>query len=345
MHAIPPSMHAPLPYHTHPPAMHVSRYACLPAMHTSNPPDTHGPPGHACPPPWTDRHQWKHYFRKLHLWAVITMSRIKANQWRIQVSKGLCPFRSCKYQGKILDCVFLGPQLLDPLPGTLELFKVQVLVLHEHMSSIVFEMDLPNSVRIGNYWDMFTVRKRSLRRLCFYRCLSVHRGGVHGCSGGACVVTPGGVCMVAPGGCAWLLPGGHAWLLQGGVCVCSRGACMVAPRGACVVSLGGHVWLLPGGACVVALGGHAWLLLGGRAWLLPGGACVVAPGGMHGCSGGGMHGCSGGHAWLLRGGMHGFFDEIRSMSGRYASYWNAFLLSINSLHCKKVRSHWNPVDE
>ena len=24
--------------------------------------------------------------------------------------------------------------------------------------------------------------------------------------------------------------------------------------------------------------------------------------------------------------MRGFFDEIRSMSGRYASYWNAFLL-------------------
>ena len=35
----------------------------------------------------------------------------------------------------------------------------------------------------------------------------------------------------------------------------------------------------------------------------PGGACVVAPGG----------------------GVRGFFDEIRSMSGRYASYWNAFL--------------------
>ena len=28
-------------------------------------------------------------------------------------------------------------------------------------------------------------------------------------------------------------------------------------------------------------------------------------------------------AW---GGMRGFSDEIRSMSGRYASYWNAFLL-------------------
>ena len=48
-----------------------------------------------------------------------------------------------------------------------------------------------------------------------------------------------------------------------------------------------------GGACVVA----------------PGGACVVA---------------LGGHAWFL-GGMHGFFDEIWSMSGWYASYWNAFL--------------------
>ena len=38
--------------------------------------------------------------------------------------------------------------------------------------------------------DIFTARKRSLRRLCFYRCLSVHGGG-------ACVA----------GGCAWF---GHA---------------------------------------------------------------------------------------------------------------------------------------
>ena len=27
-------------------------------------------------------------------------------------------------------------------------------------------------------WGIFTVRKRSLRRLCFYTCLSVHRGGL-----------------------------------------------------------------------------------------------------------------------------------------------------------------------
>ena len=69
------------------------------------------------------------------------------------------------------------------------------------------------------------------------------------------------------------------------------------------------------------------------------GACVVA-GGMHGCrgvymvAGGSMHGCWGGrdwHAWLqgtcvVAGGCVGY-DEIRSMSGRYASYWNAFLYS------------------
>ena len=59
---------------------------------------------------------------------------------------------------------------------------------------------------------------------------------------------------------------------------------------------------------------------------------------------GGMCGCrgvcvvAGGHAWLL-GGMHGWgdvwswgacigYNEIRSMSGRYASYWNAFLFSV-----------------
>ena len=50
--------------------------------------------------------------------------------------------------------------------------------------------------------SLITARKRSLRRLCFYRCLSfcpqggacvVAQGGMRGCSGG------GGVCVVAPG--------------------------------------------------------------------------------------------------------------------------------------------------
>ena len=163
-------------------------------------------------------------------------------------------------------------------------------------------------------------------------CDSVHRGG-----------------MVAGGGRAWLL-GGHVWLLGEGVCMVGGvwllgeggvhgcgGACMVA-RGA---------WFAGGvlgcqGACLVARG-HAWLP-GGHAW---------SPGGMHGCGGhawllGGMHGywgacvVAGGHAWLP-GGVLGCcgvgvcmvgrgacvgYNEIRSMNGRYASYWNAFLLYV-----------------
>ena len=132
-------------------------------------------------------------------------------------------------------------------------------------------------------------------------CDSVHSGGMRGCWGGGWLRR------------AWLLLGGHAWLLLRGCAWLLLGACMVAPGGmhgcslggACMVAPGGRVWLLPGGAmhgcswgaCMVAPGGHAWLLLGG----------------MRGCSGGGVRG-------IQRD------TEIRSMSGRYASYWNAFLL-------------------
>ena len=49
---------------------------------------------------------------------------------------------------------------------------------------------------------------------------------------------------------------------------------------------------------------HGW-----GACVVEGGACVV----------------EGGHVWLWRGACIGY-DKIRSMSGRYASYWNAFLL-------------------
>ena len=28
---------------------------------------------------------------------------------------------------------------------------------------------------VDGFWDVITARKRSLRRLCFHRCLSVHR--------------------------------------------------------------------------------------------------------------------------------------------------------------------------
>ena len=135
---------------------------------------------------------------------------------------------------------------------------------------------------------------------------SVHRGGVHG-GRGACMIV-GGACMVV----------GGVLLLR---------ACMVA-GGACVVVGGVHGC----GGCVVVggmhgCGGHV-LLWGVHVWLR---------GGMHGCGGhvwlSGVHGCRGvcmvvgghgGHVWWW--GACVGYDEIRSMSGRYASYWNAFLL-------------------
>ena len=81
---------------------------------------------------------------------------------------------------------------------------------------------------------------------------------------------------------------------------------------------------------------HRW----GRAWLLWG-ACVVAPGGEGACvvALGGVHGYSWG------GGVCGIRldTEIRSMSGRYASYWNAFLLTrrsptnISNFRCERLQ--------
>ena len=135
---------------------------------------------------------------------------------------------------------------------------------------------------------VFTARKRSLRRLCFYRCLSVHTGG-------------------------------RAWFYLGGMRGFIRGACMVLFGGVC-----GFIW----GACVVLFGGGMHGFIWGACMVLFGGACMVLFGG---------HAWfySGGHAWFYSGGgVHGFFsffgyNEIRSMSGRYASYWNAFLFLIN----------------
>ena len=133
---------------------------------------------------------------------------------------------------------------------------------------------------------LVTARKRSLQRLCFYRCLSVHTGR-----------------------------GGHAWFYLGGMHGLF-GGCMVLFR----EDMHGFIWeacmVLFGGACMVLFGGgHAWFYSG---------VCMVLFGGMHGFIWRGMRG-------FIWGGMCGFFsffryNEIRSMSGRYASYWNAFLL-------------------
>ena len=111
-------------------------------------------------------------------------------------------------------------------------------------------------------------------------------------------------------------PVSHSVHKGGGVCVVAWGACVVAGRvcvvgGACMAVGGcgwGCAWLL-GGMCGwgvhgCRVGAAVCMVAGGHAWL--GGACVVA----------------GGHVWWWGGACVGY-DEIRSMSGRYASYWNA----------------------
>ena len=158
--------------------------------------------------------------------------------------------------------------------------------------------------------SFITARKRSLRRLCFYRCLSFilfTGGGVRGRGGRA---WQGGACMAGgAGGRAW--QGGHAWrggAWQGGSCV-----------------VGGHAWFYS------AVGGLRGFIRGGVHGFIWG-ACVVLFGGVHGFIRGGVCGFirGGVRGFIWRGGVRVFFsfsgyNEIRSMSGRYASYWNAFL--------------------
>ena len=82
-------------------------------------------------------------------------------------------------------------------------------------------------VYINLFLKLVTARKRSLRRLCIYTCLSVilFTGGRHAWLQG------GGACMV----------GGCAWLQEGGVRGCRRGAC-VAVGGMRGGGGRGHAW-------------------------------------------------------------------------------------------------------
>ena len=77
-------------------------------------------------------------------------------------------------------------------------------------------------------------------------------GGMRGCSwGGRHGYSWRGMC-----GCSW---GGVVAL--GDMHGCSQGACMVTPGGMCVVVPGACVVTPGGGMCGCSQGGHAWLLL------------------------------------------------------------------------------------
>ena len=124
---------------------------------------------------------------------------------------------------------------------------------------------------------------------------------------------------------------------------------------------GGRAWLPGGGACVVLFGGACMVLFGGTCVVLfRGGMCGFIWGGMRGFIRGGMRGFiqwGGMRGFIQWGGMHGFiqwgggvrgffsfsgYNEIRSMSGRYASYWNAFLLTfLLSTTPDSVYQLWN----
>ena len=97
---------------------------------------------------------------------------------------------------------------------------------------------------------------------------------------------------------------------------------------------GGHAWFYSGGGMRGFIRGGAWFYSGGVRGFIRGGMRGFIRGGMRGFiqGGAGVSGfMRGGRAWFYSGGgVRGFssfcgYNEIRSMSGRYASYWNAFL--------------------
>ena len=82
---------------------------------------------------------------------------------------------------------------------------------------------------------------------------------------------------------------------------------------------------------MVLFGGCAWFYSGGHVWFYSGGVHGFIWGGVHGFIRGACIVLFGGCVWFYSGGgMCSFFryNEIRSMSGQYAFYWNAFLLCV-----------------
>ena len=115
---------------------------------------------------------------------------------------------------------------------------------------------------------------------------------------------------------------------QGGACVVG-GACMAG--GVCGGGMHGRgSWdmhgrgMHSGEACMV--GGHVWQ-----------GACMAGEHAWKGCVCGRGSMC--GRGACVAGGVLGRYYEIRSMSGRYAFYWNACLFNLWLLKESKHDSH------
>ena len=147
-----------------------------------------------------------------------------------------------------------------------------------------------------NIQDLSLPSATKLRRLCFYKCLSVHGGGIPACLAGGIPA-----CLAAG------LWGG------GGIPACLAGFQAHTQGG----SLGGSGW---GGSPGPQPRGKLRGIWQGVP--VPGGGACYWGGA---CSWGGT--CSGG--CLLRGGLETPPPADGYRCGRYASYWNAFLFKIN----------------
>ena len=92
------------------------------------------------------------------------MQNTVQSKQRVQHACLAFPLQWCVHEGKI-----------DPLHLPYRSFSARqtTMVITVHIYDVVWIM--PNHLDL--YRSIFTARKRSLRRLCFYRCVSVHRGG------------------------------------------------------------------------------------------------------------------------------------------------------------------------
>ena len=191
--------------------------------------------------------------------------------------------------------------------------------MFSHASVILF------TIVLGHCSSLLATRSQTVRSVCILlecilvttRKLSLGQGNIFT---PVCNSVHGGACVVARG-CVWL-PRGAYMVVR--VHMCLLGG-MHGLTGVCVWLQGGHVWL-PGG------------MHGCQGGMCDCGGMRGCPGGVHGCPGGMcgcqgacvvvggcVHGCQGGMCGC--GGAYVGYDEIRSVSGRYASYWNAFLFT------------------
>ena len=121
------------------------------------------------------------------------------------------------------------------------------------------------------------------------------------------------------------------------------GVCDSVNRGGMRGFIQGGMRVFVWGVCMVLLGGHSWFYSGGVRGFIQGGMCGFIWGGMHGFIWGAC-------VVLFGGGMRGFssffgYNEIRSMSGRYASYWNAFLfvwILFQTTTSRTMQTYWRP---